>query len=81
MQKRFPYSYVLTALVVLTPANTLARSFIFRGEDEIELHVTINFDVDSADAGSERLNNMMFRRLIKLNKYSNEDILYAALLN
>ena len=67
MQKRFPYSYALTALVVLNPANTPAKSFIFHGEDEIELHATINFDV-----GSKWCNGTIFRRLIKLNKYSNE---------
>ena len=76
VQKRFPYSYVLATLVVLNPANTPAKSFIFHGEDEIELHATtcINFDVDSADVGSEWFNDTMFRRLIKLNKYSIEVI-------
>ena len=76
VQKRFPYSYVLTALVVLNPANTPAKSFIFQGEDKIELHATtcINFDVDSADVGSEWFNDTMSERLIKLNKYSNEEI-------
>ena len=43
-------------------------------EDEIELHVTINVDVDSADVRSEWFNDTMFRRLIKLNKYSNKVI-------
>ena len=60
--------------MVLDAGNTLAESFNFHGEDEIELLATINFDVDSADVGSEWLNDTMFRRLIKLNKYSNEDI-------
>ena len=69
---KFPYSYVLTALVVLNSVNIPAKSFIFHGEDEIEFLATINFDVDSADVGSEWFNEMMFRRLIKLNKYSNK---------
>ena len=76
VQKRFPYSYVLTALVVLNAVNTPAKSFMFHGEDEIELHATtcINFDVDSSDVGSEWFNDTMFERLIKLNKYSKEEI-------
>ena len=74
VQKRFPHSYVLTALVVLDAVNIPAKSFIFHGKDEIEFLVTINFDVDSADVGSEWFNDTMFRRLIKLNKYSIEVI-------
>ena len=72
VQKIFLYSCVLTALIVLNPANTPAKSFIFHGEDEIELHATVNFDVDLADVGSEWFNDTMFNK--KLNKYSNEDI-------
>ena len=72
VQKRFTHSYVLTALVVLDAVNIPAKSFIFHGEDEIEFLVTINFDVDSADVGSKWFNDTMFRRLIKLNKYSNK---------
>ena len=34
----------------------------------------INFDVDSADVRSKWFNDMMFRKLIKFNKYSNEVI-------
>ena len=75
VQKRFPYSYVLTALVALIPVNMPAKSFIFHGEHEIELHASttcINFDVDLADVGSEWFSDTMFEGLIKLNKYSNE---------
>ena len=62
--------------MVLNPANTPAKSFIFQGEDKIELHATtcINFDVDLADVRREWFNDTMFERLIKLNKYSKEEI-------
>ena len=60
--------------MVLNSANIPAKSFIFHGEDEIEFLATINFDVDSADVGSEWFNDTIFERLIKLNKYSKEDI-------
>ena len=53
--------------MVLGAMNMPAQSFIFHGEDEIKFLATINFDVDSADVGSEWFNDAMFRRLIKLN--------------
>ena len=62
-----------------------SQNFQLSCDDEIKLHTTINFEVDSSDVGSDWFNDTMFRRLIKLNKYSYEDIyvynLYAALLN
>ena len=54
--------------MVLDPVNMLAESFIFHGEDEIEFLVTINW------CWPEWFNDTMFRKLIKLNKYSNEVI-------
>ena len=51
-----------------------SQNFHLSCDDEIKLHTTINFEVDSFDVGSDWFNYTMFRRLIKLNKYSNKDI-------
>ena len=40
--EKIPVELCLTALMVLDPANMLAESFIFHGEDEIEFLATIN---------------------------------------